>query len=1581
MNLNVGERLPGCGPAHQPGGYVVSALVAETPWYGLYTGKKIFYNFDFTSKRLRETDEAEWVDVFLRTVRYPYLDDPAYVARRRELARGEVRRILGGRVSNLWPEPIDLLEVANTRDPFAFAQDEAPEPIVVFGRPHGSPLGDWQQTVLPLASILGVLAELLEFIRQAHAEGLLLLGLGPAAVLVDRSDRVHYLGTDMVIEAARADLAAPVWSRLFPPDRFPGGFSAPELFEGGTGPDARADLYAWACLAYFLLTGQSPVQIALEQGKTWAHFQEVHFTRLAKSLGEVPAAHVRHWAEQLGVSDAALLKGWPDNVVLVFRALLHADPRRRPGAVEELLTWTDAPPPVPPAAVLALMSGPGEAQVHLDWAGLGYGLDMVIRRGVGRPPLTPADGTLLEQGPARSPVPDPAVPLTPETIHYTVFARRNDSGGAVYSAGTSTELEETSPAAVLRLADREAQQNAGSAQLPPRVALLFSVEDEVEVAQALARSNLAVVRGWAAQELDSLFRADPLRPGVEEALQEGLRDPEPDLCRRAAAALLTQPQTDESILRLARFAGQGNLDDTLHMVDIFAGAGLDEAQAERVREVLEEERPTNCPECQAPLARRDRAGHLRREHGYMEVGGSVLPRPLALERLWDRVFFQGERESHERVVEVLARGDGLAPAYVANLEEALTRRADLFGLADLDDESPEPSPVFQPYLECLMQVPEPEALLSPMLGSSLAPVRTLARRTWLSILGAKLRSEKVTGKSLGAELERLGPNLEEKILLCRRLPEAGIDRAAARACLALLEGERPAACVECGTRTRLGNLEKHLRRAHGIYQFRGVRRSFPATRDVVLAAVCAPVPDESAWQTLADLARDHDAEEADGRLVTWLCHALHGLERKPRAAALTALAEILAQAPDGPKLLAALVRPLKTAAYQVLARQLVLEVGARLAPPVADAVIHVVKPLLSDRSLPRQARQDAVVGLVRTTGKTGPAAVALLEAYVVQTGKLRAIDKLHELEQRIGQAAALDELCARLEDQVRMTCPKCATEMMRIDMVPHLWDRHRLVLEGRRVREPRRVLDDWVVDYALEKDPVILGRCRDLAQKLDPAGGAVLLERTLLRHGIEDREALADLSARAESKHATLCPHCFGEVTMPLQPPPLPLVLDKDRLAGAGFRVAVVERGLFPTLEVETPAELIYQGREPGTWPTRQGALVLLVGPLVLAFFVVTELLTRPRLPALFVFVMALGLGMLLGGLVHLFWPSGPVGTDRLLGAAWGELVPDLLEDLKPEAIAFLGGLASASVGKGDAGARAGMVGYACEKLDARAGAEPGAQTALAALVRLAVEDGFERDEDPLPLLAEQVERCLRCLLPLAHAAQVLEDFFGPGAPVWPRGLLARLQVLVCARAFGAGLELNDLVDVGRTQPTLAAAFGLADLDRLAQLRQLWALRLARPWERSRKATTVFDLADDAERGEKTLGRTPDLLLQVRDFDITLGSQGVWFQDVCLTEMPARVVVEERRIHDKNGYDVVAGSHYFWFAYQPHELAAELERWLGYYFRDFVPHLAAWHTRPASDGGKRLRNINALACPECRCALLGRVGSVAVRVE
>src|SRR5262249_21246362 len=150
--------------------------------------------------------------------------------------------------------------------------------------------------------------------------------------------------------------------------------------------------------------------------------------------------------------------------------------------------------------------------------------------------------------------------------------------------------------------------------------------------------------------------------------------------------------------------------------------------------------------------------------------------------------------------------------------------------------------------------------------------------------------------------------------------------------------------------------------------------------------------------------------------------------------------------------------------------------------------------------------------------RTGPPAMEVLRAFVAGHSKPRAIEMLHELEPRLGQAEAIDELCAELEDQIRMSCPRCQVELRRLDMIGHLWDQHRLILDGRRVREPEGMLRDWVEESRLEKDPALLERCHTLAARLDPAGGKDTLRRLLLQRGVDDPEARRALRARAHEK-------------------------------------------------------------------------------------------------------------------------------------------------------------------------------------------------------------------------------------------------------------------------------------------------------------------------------------------------------------------------------------------------------------------------------------------------------------------------------
>src|SRR5262249_7014079 len=130
----------------------------------------------------------------------------------------------------------------------------------------------------------------------------------------------------------------------------------------------------------------------------------------------------------------------------------------------------------------------------------------------------------------------------------------------------------------------------------------------------------------------------------------------------------------------------------------------------------------------------------------------------------------------------------------------------------------------------------------------------------------------------------------------------------------------------------------------------------------------------------------------------------------------------------------------------------------------------------------------------------------------------------------------------------------------------------------------------------------------------------------------------------------------------------------------------------------------------------------------------------------------------------------------------------------------------------------------------------------LAPLWRLSIEDAAAAGRDPVMLVVSQVERVLRGRLPAAFADQLLLHW---QSDTWTEVNLARLPVLLCERAFDAGLEVPDLSELEQLAPALSDALHSEDTDGLARLRLLWTLRMGRPWERCGPAATVFELAID----------------------------------------------------------------------------------------------------------------------------------------
>jgi hypothetical protein len=984
---------------------------------------------------------------------------------------------------------------------------------------------------------------------------------------------------------------------------------------------------------------------------------------------------------------------------------------------------------------------------------------------------------------------------------------------------------------------------------------------------------------------------------------------------------------------------------------------------------------------------------LREAHGYIDFEGDAVPYAVAAARLWERVLQRQEQAAHDRLLDLYLRvtplGAAEAPGlsrYVADLQKLISGKT----LIAKDSLAPVALPygAFDSFLAILRACEPFMPIVRLMLLLGDTRLRELARDALVPALAERLRGEAISADDVWQALEGacLGSDMiEERLRLCERLPALGVNAVAVSACVLRLQDERLVQCSECGAHVRSRDLETHLRRSHQIFEFRGARRPFEETRAVLLYGACSSPPDLKALQNLRSLVEDHYRRDAKRHLVTWLFEHIRSLHSDRRAAAVMGLAEGLAVDGEGVSLLPLLVGPNKSKSWTQIARRLALELSARLPAPVPDDVIARVRPLLGDRDLPRKGRQRAVIALLRTTGKEGPAAKALLRAAVAGVGKVRAIERLHQLEQRAGQTPAIDELCRELEEEVRMSCPRCPTQLRKKDMVRHLWDRHRLVLDGQRVREPWRVLEDWAVDYGLEKDPELLKRCQDLAHRVDPEGGLTRLHRLMLRRGTQDREVVAALVAQARAQQTSVCPHCYHFVPRDEPTPPEPLSAHNDVLEGFGYRLELGEQaGLLPTLRIDSPDDLLYIGHEPGRWLTRLAGIasVCVAMLLLFVFLVLSQGAMHAENPPIVMLVYAVlvgAIGMILIGFLYMLWPTPPPGKVRLLLAAWEQVVPQMVGDSMSRADwSFLYGLGRlcAELGRRP---RLPLLTECCAAATTGKADHPLAAMALAELCCLKAAAMHDSRRDAVRFLAEQIGECLRGNLPLRFVGHVLDRLAALGSD-WSPAELRRLQVLVAARAFALGLALDDLMDLARVFPKARTTLGLDDRWRWGQLEVLWTMNRSRAWEEVGPASPVFEFAESHDAADKVFPDTAHLLLFISKESLHITSRGVWCLGQYLAARPdEREIVWDWSRPDRC-YIIEVGSHRLRSDRKPRDLTIALKAWLRFYFDAFLPRLPTAR-RPQSDTVQKLWQTMRTPCPECGRPLVPCVGDMGIAVR
>lgn len=799
-------------------------------------------------------------------------------------------------------------------------------------------------------------------------------------------------------------------------------------------------------------------------------------------------------------------------------------------------------------------------------------------------------------------------------------------------------------------------------------------------------------------------------------------------------------------------------------------------------------------------------------------------------------------------------------------------------------------------------------------------------------------------------------------------------------------------CPECRVSLRPSAFESHLRQVHRIYQFRGVRRSFNDTFAALLDALVLDRPDAEAWRTLSALAAEDHGARADIFLARTLTQLLTRHASADRPQVLAALGATI-----GRTAASGLAGTLASDA-EMLARHLALWVIAHLPPPLDAALLPPLRGLLLDRRLPVEAQFAALANVLRVPNVEPDVSEELLQTLVSGLGKTKSIERLRRFEQVAGPHPLLETLCENLEDRLRMNCPRCATQLRRPEMIAHLWHAHRLVLDGRRVRDPWSMIEEWIDAYRERREPELLDRCRVLVQRLDSGEGEEKdasssplqrFHRLLLTQGIADEEARRALTEEAVKRQAACCPWCYEFVPVPSEAAAARLNRYRGRLSAGGYSVEVSERGLLTYLDIVTPEKVIYRGRELGQLWTRRGAMIAFVGPLVFAALLwalgFVPFGMKPLLPVVVLLMLALAVHLL----THRLWRPRLAAEVRARNYAWTLLLPRLFADgYRLDESAFVAGLALLSCGDGFAPLRESLLLDLVKRGEnalALGLAPPGH---VAALRRLLVEDAVARGADPVPLVVELLARCFEGRLSLRFAEHLLADW---ESSWWTPGNRNRVRVLLCDRAFEAGFEVRNLLDAGQNAPELGRLLNTDNVAELAALRLLWSLRPTRPWDRCGDPQTVFDLAADPHRAE-LLGRHPDLLLwqlepvwrvaapgvtEPKPTQICFCVNGVRLQDVLFREPPRVVEVNARW----RSSDLILGEHRFRSTDALDPLALRMERWFRYAFSDFLPLLPAVEKWQAPDRLAILRAWGAVSCPTCRRQLLPRIGQVGIALE
>ncbi|HUY35001.1 MAG TPA: hypothetical protein VMV69_19795 [Pirellulales bacterium] len=1490
--------------------YTVTGTIAETPWHGLYTGKKIFRNFKFEEGRPEEADLDECLDVLLKSIVYTRCDDREYVNLRREQSRFEAKSVLGIRETNLLPEPLDVLRLRNDQDQFSFPRSGRlidKEPVLVFEKIHGQDLATWKRVVQPSPRrVLQLLARLLQFMQQMHGKGLVLNGPFPAAIWVDEMDGPHYVASENIVNG-RSDGA---WRVMFPPERYAEGFFPPEVRAAGGRVDERCDLFAWSSLAYFLLTGDNPANWQRTSAARDVPFQRAHFQRLRTVLQNLPAVDIEGVAASLGVGGRRFVRSWPDSFVDVIEACLEANPDDRPSSVTTMREWWANAPPSPISFAWAIPLNDGTVEVLYSLEGVPASAQVVVRCAVGVAPKQYGDGApVAEARPRWRAAGVGRIVISPRLprpsggfgVFYAVFSKVTVDGATAFSKPTlASQIDASRTKEVLSrieqmpgaMEDPDQLLNAGD--LPAALTPLVASQVLAGLATVLLGSRWGRVRRWGIALLRNRL-LDSMAPAeIEEILwQLALRDSRFDLRLAAASALLRgehAPQP-ELLIRLARAMVGENVDAQIRVVRSLQGCDVTPQAINIAVAMLEGNRLVRCHECQQDVRAAQRDAHLQTEHGYVLLDDRVLPLGDALKALWERMFGANDVGSARRLAELFTerRGknslDALGAAFVAQF--SLRWRANGTSVAPSSRAGRETQ-----FAHCLDAHELLRRLCTRLLSHDLPELRSLARAVLVPHFARRLSAESVAPgtfrQSVDALCPRDGPIV--KIEACRQLAAAGASAAAAALSERALELDVEIACPICAKNLPRRELGRHTRLDHGVYEFRGSRYDLEQIKSRLLALVFGEEPDPDAARTLFDIFDEQlGSEPAVKRLaevVGATSRAAHSAQnhhlRLPAAARSLAM---LSRAPE----LAELLLAGRVADLGIL-------IFSNLATAPGDAAIGRLVHCLGEPKIPVAWRSDALAAFLRLYGDSHlQSRNAVLQLANSAGAPESAVKLLYEVKKIVGKSATLQSVCSEMERSIVVKCPKCESTAALSEMRKHIWQVHALVLDGRLARKPWAFVEACIDDYLGDGDTERLRQAKEVASLVDPVDGSALLARMALRRGAGDEELIAALEERAAKVHASICCSCFDLVPSPRDAPVMRVEAHAGgSLTSDAYSIAVVPSRLRVESTIRTHAgspvhELAASCR------TKLGAALLAASAPLVGAFLLLPIVGMSHFRVMpFAVCMAIATAATFLVACILYRPKLTTGVD----VAWQSIVPRLL-DAEDDRVAnaFIGGLAVASIGRGAARPRTSVVDRAIGKYTDLVVRRKAAYPYLGFLYRLALVDGIQLRHDAavVELVRRLLHRCVDGAIPIDCLDGATENG-GLLRPMPPRCMLA-LKWAICDAYLAARYSPADILALCERSATIRTVLATTPTTTKSVIANVAAIRDV--WERHTAkrspvpAETVFDLI---QKGDLTqIERYPDLLAVSHDRLIGIVERGLVFHGNLFTSRPE---VSWRPVHD-----------------------------------------------------------------------------------